>query len=385
MTAFDKNIVGDRALFVVVLLLLLVSLPFTYSASGQVVFGSMGGNYTGPLIKRVIFIGASLFIMYVFAYIPYRKLNKYAYFVYVIAMVLLLITVFAGSTHNESRRVLQLDFLPFSFQTAAFAKIAMVIFAASLMARDFNDETKRIANAEKVLLAVGLMSMLTLSHGLSTTVILLFTVVSMLWVARVKFRKLSKYFGFIVIVPFLYSLVAELFNLPFRFSTWINRAVSWWQGSACEQPIGEGNYQACLSKSAIADGGFFGRGIGQSPLRYTLPEAHSDFIYSYIIDEVGFLVGIAILALYLIIFYRGIQIAKKSTSIFPMVLALGLTFLLVIQAMMNIGVSVGIFPVTGQPLPFISRGGSSLFASSVAVGILLNISRNTQENTKAKE
>lgn len=206
----------------------------------------------------------------------------------------------------------------------------------------------------------------------------------MLWAARVDFRKMSKYFGFIVIVPFLYSLVAELFKLPFRLSTWINRAISWWQGFSCDE-ITAGNYQACISKSAIADGGFFGRGIGQSPLRYTLPEAHSDFIYSYIIDEAGFLVGIVILALYLILFYRGIQIAKKSTSIFPMILAMGLTFLLVIQALMNIGVSVGILPVTGQPLPFISRGGSSLFASSIAVGILLNISRNTEEKTKAKE
>ena len=384
MTAINKNIVGDKALFVVVLLLLLGSLPFTYSASGQVVFGSMGGNYTGPLIKRVIFIAVSLFIMYVFAYIPYRKLNKFAYFAYAIAMVLLLITVFAGNTHNESRRVLQLDFLPFSFQTAAFAKVAMVIFTASVMARDFNDEEIRIANAKKVLIAAGLMGILTLSHGLSTTFILLLTVVSMLWAVRIDFRKMSKYFGFIVIVPFLYSLVAELFELPYRLSTWINRVMSWWQGFSCDKIV-EGNYQACISKSAIADGGFFGRGIGQSPLRYTLPEAHSDFIYSYIIDEVGFLVGIVILALYLILFYRGIQIAKKSTSIFPMILALGLTFLLVIQALMNIGVSVGILPVTGQPLPFISRGGSSLFASSIAIGILLNISRNTEENTKVKE
>lgn len=383
MTAIKENTTGDRTLLVVVLLLMIGSLPFTYSAAGQVVFGSMGGNYLGPLVKRMIFISISVGIIILLANIHFRTYNKLAGFIYFMAMLLLIITAFAGPTQNESRRVLDLGFLPFSFQTAAFAKVAMVIFAAAIMAKDYANEEARSANAKKVLVALGLMAVLTLIHGFSTTIILILTILLLLLVLRVNFKMANKHLFFMFLAPLLAFAVAELFKLPFRLNTWVNRAQAWMKGFSCDTLSAE-NYQACLSKSAIADGGFFGRGIGQSPLRYTLPEAHSDFIYSYIVDEAGMLTGILIIILYIIIFYRGIQIARKSHSIFPAALALGLTFLLIVQAFMNIGVAAGILPVTGQPLPFISKGGSSLIASSIAVGILLSISKHT-DNKKTTD
>ena len=383
MIQFGKYFKGDKKLWIAVLFLLIGSIPLTYSASGQVVFNTLRGDYTSPLIKRLVFTGMAIFVIMFVQRISFRHLNKFALSSYIIMVVLLLATALIGDTDNEARRSLSFSFLPFSFQTAAFAKIALIIYVSSLLSNDYNDKKKREAGADKAIMASAIMVIFTLPSGLSTTVIMLATVLLMLVIVRVNGKYLLKRGGQLLGGMILYSAIAQLFKLPFRISTWANRLSSWWQGFSCDQ-VGGGNYQACLSKSAIADGGLFGRGIGQSPLRYSLPEAHSDFIYAYIINEVGIFVGILILILYLVILYRGIQIAKSQKSTFPMFLALGLTLALTMQAFINIGVSIGIFPVTGQPLPFISRGGSSMMASAIAFGILLNISASTQTKMTKK-
>lgn len=385
MAFLSKQIIGDRVLFVAVLLLLFGSLPFAYSASGQEVFSNLGGNYSQPLIKRLLFSVISVAAMLFIANkVSLNYINRYAVVIYGFMMLLLLITLATTGTTNDARRDLSFDFLPFSIQTAAFAKVAMVIYAASVLARNYHSEESRMTNAKHVLIAVALMAGLTMSHGLSTTLILLFTILFMIIIAGIDFKKIYKPVLIVIAVPVFYLLIAESLNLPYRMSTWDNRITAWIESFSCES-ITYSNMQACLSKSAIADGGLFGQGLGQSPLRYYLPEAHSDFIYSYIVDEAGIVVGTIILILYMIIFFRGIQIARNAQSVFPAILALGLTFLIVSQALLNIGVAVGLLPVTGQPLPFISRGGSALLAGSIAVGILLNISKlGTENNIKEK-
>ncbi len=380
-----KAIVGDRVLFVLVVVIITVTTPFMYSASGQEVFHNLGGNYGLPLIKRFLFSVASIYIMFFIATkVSVSFLNKSASFIYVAMMFLLLITLFTTDTVNDSRRDLGLPLLNVSIQPAAFAKVGMVIFAAYLLARDYNSEKSRVKNVKQVLIALALMAGLTISQGLSTTIILLITILLMIFVAGVNLKLIYKPLLLVLAAPLFYLAVAEVFHLPYRVGTWGNRISGWIESFSCDT-LTAGSMQTCLSKSTISDGGILGNWSGDSPLRFYLAEANSDFIFSYIVGIGGIFTGILIIITYLIFFYKGIMIAKEAKSVFPAIMALGLTFLIISQAMLNIGVAVGIFPTTGQSLPFISRGGSALLSSCISVGILLSISRLNHENKTKKK
>ncbi len=385
MKLLSKEIVGDKVLFVMVIIVIAITTPFMYSASGQEVFFNLNGNYGLPLMKRILFSGASIFVMFVIANkLSIKTLNKNALLIYIIVIILMLITLFATDTVNDSRRDLGLKIIPVSIQPAAFAKVAMVIYTAYLLARNYHSKNARIENVKHTLIALAIMVGISISQGLSTTLIIIITVLLMIFVSGIELKKIYKPLLAVIFAPILYLLVAEALHLPFRLGTWSNRIKGWLESLSCDG-ITAGNMQTCLAKSTIADGGIFGNWSGESPLRFYLAEANSDFIFSYIVGVGGILTGTFIMIVYLIFFYKGIVIARQSKSVFPALLAIGITFLIVGQAMLNIGVAVGLFPVTGQPLPFISRGGSALLSSSIAVGILLSISRlNHKVNKKQK-
>ncbi|MEA2042494.1 MAG: FtsW/RodA/SpoVE family cell cycle protein [Bacteroidota bacterium] len=383
MIQLGKYLKGDRTLWIIVILMLLGSIPLTYSAMGKTVFTGISPDYVSPLMKRIVFTIMSIGIIITMQYVSYKTLNKYSAFFYIITILLLAITALAGNEANEAKRSLSLPFLNISFQTSAFAKVAVIMFVSSLLSNEYNDEVKRRKNADKALIATAIVVFLTLPFGLSTTIIIVGSVFTMLVLIRVNRKYILKRLGQFVGAAAGYMIIAEIFKLPFRTSTWGNRISTWWHGFSCNQANAINN-QACIAKSAIADGGLFGRGIGDSPLRYVLPEASSDFIYAHIINEMGIITGLIILIFYLIIFYRGIQVAKAMDKTFPMFLALGLTLMITMQAFLNIGVSIGLLPVTGQPLPLISVGGSSMLATSMAIGIIIQISTHSMSNQKAK-
>jgi len=318
-------------------------------------------------------------IIFITHNIHFKYYSRLSQLFLVIAFVLLLLTLAMGTTVNQAKRWLTLPGLGLTIQTSDFAKLALVMYIARIL----SIKQYKIGDSREVLAWLFVPTVvvcgLILPANLSTAIILFSTVMILLFIGRVKI----KYILTLVMagVLMLGMLVGGLMLAgdKGRINTWQSRIEHFVDGEEA------GNYQVEQSKIAIATGGILGKGPGNSTQRDFLPYAYSDFIYAIIVEEYGFIGGLAILFLYLFLLYRAGVIVKKSTRTFGAFLAIGLALLLVIQAMINMGVTVHLFPVTGQTLPFVSMGGSSLLFTSISIGIILSVSRSVDEAPDRKK
>lgn len=363
-----RELRGDRAIWVIVLFLAFASLLAVYSAAGSLAYRYAAGNTEIYLLKHGFILCASLVVMYLCYRLHYMSYSKLAPILLSAAIILLLYTLLFGSEINEARRWIQLPVLDISFQTSDFAKLALIVYVARAIAIK-QENIKDLKGAFlPIILPIAVVCGLIAPADLSTAALLFVTCMMMMFIGRIDLKYILALVGFGVVILLLLFAIAQIFPDAVRASTWVSRVTDFMTDA-------DGGYQIQQAKIAIARGEWFGVGPGNSIQRNYLPYPYADFIYAIICEEYGLLGGLAIIVLYLWLFFRCTAMVTRSPKAFGAILAMGLCLNLVIQAFSNIAVSVHLVPVTGLTLPFVSMGGTSVLFTSVAFGIILSVSR----------
>ena len=363
-----KNLKGDRWLWLVWLLLAGFSLLAVYSSSGTLAYKSRGGNTEFFLLKQLVFLIIGGFLTYSCARMTYTKYSKWAPVLLLLALPLLLYTVLFGVEFNSARRWIEIPFVGQTFQTSDFAKLALITYVARTISIK-QDVIKTFKQAfVPIIVPVILVCGLIAPADLSTALMLFLTCALMMFVGRVNLKFIFLLIVIGAIVLSIYMILGTIFPDDIRSATWLARLSSFF-GS--EDVV----YQVQQGKIAIANGEWTGLGPGNSVQRNFLPSPYADFIYAIICEEYGLFGAFFVIALYTFLLLRCTALVTKFPKAFGAMLAIGLAFNIVIQAYLNIAVSVDLVPVTGLTLPMISMGGTSLLFTCIAFGMILSVSR----------
>ena len=371
--AIQKYLKGDPIIWAVLIALSIFSLLAVYSSTGTLAYRYQGGNTSYYFIKHASSLLAGLFIVFLVHLIPYRLFSRISQVMLVIAVPLLLFTLVFGSNINQATRSLKIPVIGMTIQTFDFAKLALIMFIARMLSLHQGDVSNNLNTFLKMLGPVILICGLIMPANLSTALILFAACYVLMFIGRVRFRYLASFGSLVLLIVSLVILIALHSEWEGRWGTWKNRIESF-----IDKDAGD-NYQVNQSKIAIVSGGLIKLRPGKSIQRNYLPHPYSDFIYAIIVEEYGLIGGIVVMFLYLYLLFRAGVMVRKSTRTFPAFLAIGLTILIVMQAITNMAVAVNIFPVTGQPLPIISMGGTSILFTCVSLGILLSVSRGNDQ------
>ena len=373
-SSFWNSLKGDHGIWIIILLLSMISLAAVYSSSSSLAFRE-GKTALFFLLKQLRFVILGLTILYLCHRIPLGWYRKLAYAGVIISIILLIFTVFAGTTLNDGTRWLRI--LGFSFQPSEVAKIALILYMAKVIEdrpfKTFKEFTLFL------MIPVSLMSLLILWGSFSAGIMLGGTAMMLLMIAGVPARHILKMMGIFMAILAVVVVMALSTPLFPRIETAIARFTTF-----VDEEKGD-TFQADHAKIAIASAGIAGKGPGNSTQRHILPHPYSDFIYATIVEEYGMIGGVAVLLLFLWFFYRTYLIAKQCTRNFSSLLAIGLGLLIVFQAMLHMGVNVGLLPVTGQTLPLVSLGGTSFVVMSVAFGMILAVSRTVEKKETTEQ
>ncbi|MCF8301835.1 MAG: FtsW/RodA/SpoVE family cell cycle protein [Bacteroidales bacterium] len=368
---------GDRVIWAVVIILSILSLLAVYSSSGSLAYRYRQGNVEYFLFKQLIILGTGLVLMYIVHHFYYRKLKSAYGLLLLSAIVLMIGTWIYGISINEAPRWIKVPGIPLTFQPSEIAKLAVVIYLAFMLKKE--DVIQGFPHILTfILFPVILICGLIFFADFSTAVLLFATAYTMIFISKINWRYTLSIAGGALAVIAIVVILAYTYPEFERFGTWKERI------EAFMHPEGEDNYQVEQAKIAIATGGVVGKLPGNSTQRNFLPQAYSDFIFAIIIEEYGLVGGGTVVLLYLILFYRAIRIVTKLKEKLPSYLVIGLSFMVVFQALLNMAVATNFLPVTGQPLPMVSMGGTSIWFTSIAIGIILNISREIDEKEPGK-
>lgn len=367
---------GDRGIWIIVFFLFLFSLLSVYSAAGNLAFTRAGGNTSYYLIRQGFMLFAGVGFIFITHLVPYKYYSKLSVVFYYTAIFLLIFTFVWGINVNEAKRWI---LLPggITFQTSDFAKVALIMYLSRTLALK-QDKIKEFKGMLKhLMLPVGIICALIIPSDLSTALLIFGVSLILLVIGRVKISYLFTIIisGLLVIVMFL--LIVKATGVSSRVNTWTNRIESF--------RAGEENIQSKHTKIAVATGGLIGKGPGQSDQRIILPHSYSDYIFAVIVEEFGLILGaIPLVFLYLFLFLRSRNIVRKVKRKFGAYVTIGLALMIVLQAFANMAVAVDILPVTGQPLPFVSYGGTSIIFTGMAIGIILSVSREVYDKDSIK-
>lgn len=373
---------GDKVIWAVVMVLSLISLLAVYSSTGSLAYRTEKAS-SFFLLKQIMVLGLGLLIIYWVHNINYTKFAKVAVLLYFISIPLLLYTLIFGMSLNEGSRWIKLPVVNLTFQTSDLAKLALFMF----LARVLSMKQAVIKDFKKGFLPVLLPMLLTCAFiapaNLSTALMLGATCTIVFYIGRVQVQHLLL-LGAVGIMGVTLLFVGSKVTGLGRAKTWEKRIMDFTDNKK-KDPKQEDVYQVQQAKIAIANGGVTGRGPGNSLQRNFLPHPYSDFIYSIIIEEYGLVGGAALVFFYLLFLWRSILIFKRCPFAFGAFLAVGLSITLVFQAMLNMAVNVHLVPVTGLTLPMVSMGGSSIWFTSVAIGIILSVSKYVDEMEGGKK
>ncbi len=355
----------------------LFSILIVYSSSGAMAYKYAGGNTEFYLIKQFVFIALGFGVATACYNVHYLHYSRLAPILLAIAIPLLFYTLFFGPEYNDARRWINIPWINQRFQTSDFAKIALIIFVARSLAirQDFIKDFK--SAFVPIIVPVIIVCGLIMPADLSTAGLLFVTSLLMMFIGRVSLKYVGLLLLLGAIVFGILFIIGTIFPEVFRVETWMSRVQEYMSS-------GDGDYQVQQSKIAIANGGFFGLGPGNSLQKNFLPYAYADFIYAIICEEYGILGGIVILLMYLVLLFRCIKIVTQCPKAFGAILAMGLCLNIVIQAFANIAVSVQLVPVTGLTLPLISMGGTSLLFTSASIGVILSVSRYVEQSNNKR-
>ncbi len=398
--AVEKPRRSDPYIWGIIIILYIVSVVEVYSAISREITG--GDVYT-PIIKHVLLLFSGFLITYVTSRVHYKWFKVMAYLMIPAAIVLLVCILFWGDMLNGAKRTITVWGV--SLQGSEVAKVTIVLAMATVLAKS---QIKRGVNTKGVVLVVVLVTIfsgLLFTQGLTNTLLFIGISVCMMLIGGVEWYKL----GIIFLVYLVLALAvmqakdilteSELFNkqeqtvqdgekkdvLIQRSSTWKSRLEDFFDSTPeYEKETTDANRQEHRAAMAMAHGGITGVGPGNSREASRLPLAFSDYIYAIIIEDLGFVVGgVGLLLVYLMILARAGLIARRCTKAFPALLVMGMAVMIVLQALFNMAIVVGVFPVSGQPLPLISKGGTSIWMMSFAFGVMLSVSRYAVKDTGA--
>lgn len=375
---------GDLVIWAIYFWLCMISLIEVYSAGSSLSYKS--GDFMAPLFKQAIFLGIGTAVVWVIHSIPCRFF-KLGVFLYPISIFLLILTLIIGAKENDGARWLNFGI---KFQPSEIAKGALVLFVALILSFGQTEEGADKRAMKIILFATCLTCALIVTENLSTAALLFATVFVMMFIGRVPTKQLGKIVGVCLLGVVLLATIVTIFpkeklnesKLLHRASTWVDRVKDHTSDkeTMSDTIFLRDHAQEARAKIAIASSNMIGKMPGNSEQRDHLAQAYSDFIYAIIIEEMGVLGAAFVAFLYIILLFRAGRIASMCERNFPAYLTMGLAILLVIQAMVNMLVAVGLIPITGQPLPLISRGGTSTIINSVYFGMILSVSRYARKN-----
>ena len=381
-----KNIFkGDKVIWIIFLCLCLISIIEVFSAASTLTYKS--GDHWGPITQHSIILMIGAIVVVLMHNIPYKWFQVFPVFLYPISVVLLafvtLMGVITGDRVNGAAR--WMSFMGLQFQPSELAKMAVIIAVSFILSKKQDDEGANPKAFKYIMILTGLVCMLIAPENLSTAMLLFGVVVLMMFIGRVAFKKLAMLLGGLALagclgVIFLLAIAKDT-DIPFlhRFDTWKSRITNFTEKE--EVPAAkfdiDKDAQIAHARIAIATSNVIGKAPGNSIQRDFLSQAFSDFIFAIIIEELGLVGGAFVVILYIWLLVRTGRIAQKCERTFPAFLVMGIALMLVSQAILNMMVAVGLFPVTGQPLPLISKGGTSTLINCAYIGMILSVSRYT--------
>lgn len=367
---------GDRVIWTIVFLLSLLSVLVVYSSVVTLAHKYKQGNTEAYLIKHAITIVGGIIIMYFVHKMKYTVFSRVAQLGIFLVVPLLLFTLLKGVSAGEANRWVEIPGLGLTFQSSDVAKIILLIFIARTLTVKQGELNDFKSVLKYIMVPVGIICALILPANFSTAALLFICCLFTMFVGGIHIKIIMKILGICVVGAILFLLLVWYAPgaIPGgRGPTWRARIENFIKGDS------KSNYQSEQAKIAIATGGVIGKGPGNSTQRAFLPQASSDFIYAIIIEEYGLFTGFIMLFLYMILLFRGIRILRDTDKTFGGLVAVGLSFSLVFQALINMAVAVNLFPVTGQPLPLVSMGGTSIWFTCLAIGIILSVSKSNEE------
>jgi cell division protein FtsW len=370
MQKIIERLQGDRVIWIVTLFLSFISILAVYSAISTLGYKADGNN-TRFLIKQVVMISLGLGLMYWLQRVKLNYITRLSKILVFISAGLLAYALLFGTNLNSADRWIKLPVIGLTFQPSDMAKIALIIHTARMLAlkRDMLHSFRE--GVWPILWPVLLLCGLILRANFSTAALLAFVCFMMMFLAGVPMRHLNKLIIAALAGVMLIIAIGEgAPSLLPRYNTWKNRIINKANND------NDGNYQTDLAKYAIWEGGVIPKGPGSSSTRNFMPHPYSDMIYPFIIEEYGSVLGgIGLMLLYLILFYRSIKLSRNNPKMSGQLIAIGLAFMLTIQAIVNMGVAVSLFPTTGQPLPLVSMGGTSTLFTCLSIGLILSLTR----------
>ena len=391
---FHQRTKGDKVIWGLIVLLVLFSLLAVYSATGSLAYQKYKGNTEIYLFKQIAFIVFGLILIYFAHLVNYTFYSKVAQFLFILSIPLLVYTLFFGVRMNEGSRWIRLPIIGMNMQSSELAKLALFMYLARLLSKKQHIIKDFKTGFLPVITPVLIICALIAPANLSTALLLGASCLLLMFIGRANTKHILLTVA-IAMIPVMMLIAAAVIKhnknaekevavvssassgLLSRVNTWVSRVENFMYGS--KNAVDEDAYQVTQAKIAVAMGGTFGVGPGNSTQRNFLPQAYNDFIFPIIIEEYGFMGGTFIIFIYLVFLYRCIRIFKKCPYAFGAFLALGLSFTLVIQAIINMAVSVGVLPVTGVTLPLISMGGTSFLFTCLSIGIILSVARNAEQ------
>ncbi|ALM49713.1 cell division protein FtsW [Flavobacterium psychrophilum] len=378
MKELINNLKGDKGIWSFVMLLALISFMPVFSASTNLVYVIGKGSTIGYLVKHLVHIFIGFGLIYFVHKVPYHYYKGISQIALPIVALLLIYTFLQGTVIDgaNASRWIKVPFIGVTFQTSTLASIVLMVYVARYLAKMEDKEITFKASLLELWLPVFAILALILPANFSTAALIFSMICMLVFVGRYPLRYLGTIIAAGILFLALFVGFAKAFPdaMPNRVDTWMNRL----ERFTSDEP-NEDDYQIEKAKIAIASGMVYGLGPGKSVQKNFLPQSSSDFIFAIIVEEYGLAGGLAVLTLYLMLFFRFLVTAHKSKSLFGKLLIVGLGFPIIFQALINMGVAVELLPVTGQTLPLISSGGSSVWMTCISIGIIISVTKKEEE------
>ena len=390
---------SDPYIWGIYLMLVLISVIELYSASATEVVGT---NVYAPLIRHGMFLGIGFVFLYLIQRTHYGYITRFASLIGILSWLALAYSTFMGVEINGAQRAFMIG--PFTVQPPEIVKLTVIIWLAAILAKSQKRHDVKTSGIVYSAIIVGAFGALLARNGLTNTILVMVVSVSLFLICGIPLKKIVVVGGVYAALLGVFYLGTKVFNSSSEFDkvgteqvveasggdhslgskTQVNRVVRFLQGVHPEDELTDENRQVIMAKLAQARGGVLGKGLGNTRESVRLPLAFSDYIYSIVIEETGLLGGIFLMILYLLLLARAGYVAYHLNRALPAFLILGCAILIVFQALVHMAIVTGLFPVSGQPLPLISKGGTSVIVMSVAIGIMLSVSRHATRQKEGK-
>ena len=377
MKSIFKHLQGDKTIWAIVAILALFSFMPVFSASTNLVYVVGKGSTMGYLLKHMVLVIMGFVIIYIVHRIPYRYFSGGSVLMIPVVVMLLIFTLAQGTLiggENASRWI-RIPFVGIGFQTSTLAGVVLMVYVARYLAKNRDKAIDFKESLIQFWLPIGLVLMLILPANFSTTAIIFSMILVMSFIGGYPLKYLGYIVGIGVFSLALFILVVKAFPdaMPNRVQTWQSRIENF------ADKEGKESYQVEKAKIAIVTGGMVGKGPGKSVQKNFLPQSTSDFIYAIIIEEFGLIGGVLIVSIYFLLLFRLFVVVRNTATVFGSLLVLGVGLSIVFQAIINMCVATNLFPVTGQTLPLISSGGTSIWMTCFALGMVLSVSASKEE------